>query len=509
VNSIGAHGWVSSGLNALGISSDKITQRDEIFHRHLSGTQTKSVNFVKLIALLPEGAISTLREQFPQISTKSKTDAEFLYAVMCQKPGIERPTTSFSHGRVLFRQTPARLDTTFQQPTHNLSRSQIASSPKIISKPQPTLRRSSLSPSAATIPSSIATSTVTSAENRQRLTSATRLDLMQVKPNGTFIFQDQNKREISTKDISFLSECKNLSTLNFKNAPDVSELDLSACTKLQHLNLSGCCNLKKVALPPGRGAMDAHGSIQADSCPAFPKGMNIKMLQTESSGESGPLIFEKTKLSTTQSATKTAMPASTASADVDQRLLVAKHLELKRMDNGKYVINTGNGTIEVQDLSFLSQCENLENLVINEPMPTLQNLDLRGCQNLQHFECRWCDNLSEVHFHPGAVLQSVEFQDCKNLRNVTLPVERSLQTFSGDGCPALAGIMTNVHIQVIANMVSSNTDLGKPENAARKDDTALRGIGLQITCHKDGTTTFSAPEPTKRKSFFSRLFGRK
>ncbi|MDR0727491.1 MAG: hypothetical protein LBF26_01160 [Puniceicoccales bacterium] len=565
----GARAWVNAGLSALDIKTDDTSAEiRSIFHRHLHGTKTESVNLQKLINQLPAGTIASLREKFPQISGNHKSDVHFFYAAMRSTlDEKERAAATFSHGRVLSLSIPKKLAATFQQPAtgapiasdlmtkliddpklengnaRNIfaNSASLTKSTTIPTVPPKTAHKTSKSPPKAETPRSnpmqdlarsqpivrprevegsalsspvsarprslsvrpqfATASAAMSAENRQKLVNATRLDLTAVRSDGTFIFQDQNKSEISTKDISFLSECKNLNTLNLKNARDVTQIDLSACTKLQHLNLGGCSALTKVILPPGGGAMNANGSIYADRCPAFPNGMDIKRLQSENSGKTGPIVFEKKQPNTNLNVTKTAAPVELSGEE--KKLLAATRLEFTGIQNGKYIFNTGSGTVEVSDLSILTKCKNLEKLVINEPIPTLKSLDLSGCQNLQHFECRWCDNLSEIRFHPRAVMQSVYLQDCKNLRNITLPIGNTLRNFEGDGCPALANIR-NAQVGIIANEVAKDSALGDPANSDRRKNEIFSGAeGLRITCNDDGTTTFSAPEPKKR-SFFSR-----
>ncbi|MDR1456939.1 MAG: hypothetical protein LBI34_02710 [Puniceicoccales bacterium] len=621
MNSVGvsARNWVGGHLQALGVTTKDL---HGILHKHLAGTQTESVNFKNLVGALPEGTIARLKGQFPGIAGE-KTDAEFLYAVMCSRSGENTQVPTFAHGAVFSRQVPGKIASAFPRSATELSNVRDLVSATIgdlklsggktigesrvigaahsveymdleemaqkldqktmnsiklqLPKPTPascktpgdhlfhfmcmrlgTDRAKSLSyhdgkvrvkrdrssqtqkklsqsaqvrsphmdgpgksssvapaeirqltksspvapPSASSV--SGASSAAVQSENRSKLIAATRLDLTEEMSDGTFIFEDQNKNKLFVKDVNFLCECKNLNTLNILVGDCLTEIDLSLCSKLQHLKLYNCTKLTKVTLPPGRGAMDAHGSISVGQCPAFPQDMDLRKLKTASSDESGPIIFENGQKSTIRAAKSSAASPVQMSED-DKKLLDATKLIFKGKKDGKYEFDIGSEAIAIEDLSLLSQCKNLQTLTIDEPCSDLENLDLGACKNLQRFECRWCDNLAEVRFSPSATLQCVQFQGCTSLKKVTLPVNRCLQNFDGDGCPVFAGIVANLHIQAVANAIEADESLGNPQDAGRKKKKIFQRVTAQIERNDDGTTTFTAPAPKKR-SLFARLF---
>ncbi|MDR2436010.1 MAG: hypothetical protein LBD33_01700 [Puniceicoccales bacterium] len=621
MNSVGVRTWTERGLHALNVQDvTKDVGSQALFSHHLRGTKTESINFSILAKALPKATIDLLRKEFPQISSANKTNAEFLYAAICNKLGNDGQAPAFARGRVFFRSVPQKLAATFSQApannssimdlikesigdlklrtgksisedqgtitrlvnasadsvdlnrlakmltsetmksinlqlpkdarkscktngdllcafmrtrlgperaellsaAHGMAQIQTTTPAQNLSHLQPTRRASSsVARTAASQPSTIlrrsffrsksatietaALSTLVGTDSKQKLIAATRLDLKEVKENGILVFEDQNKNEISAIDIGFLSKCVNLNILNLTNNLNITQLDLGACTKLQHLNLRGCSKLAKVILPAGRGAMDRHGSISVDSCPAFPRGMNLEKLQAKSSGQIGPIIFEERKSDPNLNVTRAATSANIS--ENERKLLAATELEFKGMKGNKYVFSMIGDTVEMQDLSFLGKCVNLKVLIFNDFELALKTLDLSNCKNLECFECRWCDNISEIKFHPDAELRAIQLQDCKNLRAVTMPVGRGLQVFSGDGCPAFAGITTNVQVQVVANAFAADPKLENWEVSSGWM-TAFRRTGTQVIPNDNGTTTFSAPVPTKR-SFFSRLFGRK
>ncbi|MDR1456940.1 MAG: hypothetical protein LBI34_02715 [Puniceicoccales bacterium] len=467
MNSISARSWVGEHLQALGVTTKGL---HGILHKHLAGTQTECVNFKKLVAELPEGTIAHLKGQFPGIAGE-KTDAEFLYAVMCSRSGEDTQIPTFSHGKVFSRQVPNRITSTFRQ--------------------------------SGTIP-----------QNVKDLVRESIGDLKLY--DGKTIEENLNGTNCPVSSINFRKMATMLS-------PDAKK---SIEKQLPMEVLSGCKSneamlfeFMRMRLGPERAELlscERNGTVQIKRESSPSDGCQATFSRSQTIGVRGKPLSnlpvatrELTRSSPVRANTtlSVASPAKTAQDENAKRLLAAKQLTFKRLDGDGYTFSDGQKAVTVRDLSQLKQCGNLEQLIIAVPCCGLRKLDLSNCRKLQHLECRLPDELEEICVSAQAPLTYASFSECNSLKKITLPTAnigifaRPLGSFFG-------GISTKNDVQIIANKVRRNPELGNPQTNERKNDQYFRDVTAQITSNADGTTTFAAPEPPK-KSFFARLFGRK
>jgi hypothetical protein len=293
MNSIGVRSWTASGLEALGIKSDEITPSHKIFHRHLHGTRTASVNFHRLAESLPAGTISQLRGEFPVLASQNQSNAKFLFAAMQEKLGEENPAPVLYHDRAIAHKPPSGVAKLFSLFTNGASR--VASKTA-----RPT---QGLAKSASSIPTVRTNSTgAASTTSRPDASSATEIQSVATAPpdlstvatlvftemNGDKFVFDTGSGTLELTSLSQLNTCKSLKNLALNNLPaNVKSLDLSACSKLSSLEcrwndslssvklgksavmselcFQGCPNLREFTSSLGRGLRRFEGN----GCPVF------------------------------------------------------------------------------------------------------------------------------------------------------------------------------------------------------------------------------------------------
>ena len=265
---------------------------------------------------------------------------------------------------------------------------------------------------------------------------------------------------VQLKDPNF-SECSNLRDLNlrgctqlrspkFSNCSNLKKLNLNECVELQTLDFSNCSKLKTLKLkkitdnslttilsnpPPSLESLDLSGCVQLKD-PNFSECSNLRDLNLR-----GCTQLRKPKFNNCFNLENLNLnECFELQASDFSDCFKLKMLKLEKItdDSLTTILSTPPPSLESLDLSG---CDQLKDPNFSE-YSNLRDLNLRGCTQLRSPRFNNCSNLENLNLNACFKLQAPDFRDCSKLKTLKLEkiTDNSLTTILSTPPPSLESL---------------------------------------------------------------------